>query len=381
MRARRPELPPTTGVVWSSSILDAVIAVAIAGGVGVGLTGVLMLLSGMSGLGDVMNSSGLRLLFVTAVTAAAFSALLGPAFTSVHLARMRMYDGAVAGSAELRNAVEFRGQATATPFFPLQVSLFCVAGFAATMAIVFGILWSQGPVFRAVTLGCIALVVVLLLAVLVTRNRTHGPVAATIAALPKGAVGVHGPATVILRDDRTSRSVLRERDRRRRTPLHPLWVIVGWCLVAGIVVTGAAGLLRDTIGRAPLTVAWLFLAACVVALIVLHLADWLELTRLPRRLRGPAPTDAEQERGHSLTIDLRGHAVTTMAVWTLVALFAVGVELPGVGAPVVLALWLLGMILLLWLRARLERIGPALREEFGYDVPMEIPSDGNSNPG
>ncbi|MDR2999066.1 MAG: hypothetical protein LBU78_13210 [Microbacterium sp.] len=379
MSRRRPELPPSTGVVWSSSILDAVIAVAIAGGVGVGLTALLMLLGGMSGMGDAMNATALRLLLVTGVTAAVFSALLGPAFSAAHFARMRMYDGASAGSAELRNAVEFRGQATATPFFPLQVSLFCVAGFTAITAIVFGILWSQGLVYRVVTLGCIALVVFLLLAVLITRLITRGRVAAAIAALPKGAVGVHGPARVLLSDDKTSRSLLRERDRRLRTPLHRVWVVVGWCSIAGIVVTAAAGLLRDMTGRAPLTVAWLVLAACVVALIVLHLADWVELARLPRRLRGPAPTDAEQERGRSLTIDLRGHAVTTMAVWTLVALFAVGVAWPVV--PGIVILWMLGMILLVWLRARLERIGPGLREEFGYDVPMEIPSDGNSNPG
>ncbi|MFE6996208.1 hypothetical protein ACFVAE_09650 [Microbacterium sp. NPDC057659] len=369
MTRRRPELPPTTGVVWSSGILDAVIAVAIAGGVGVGLTGVLVLLGGLSGAGDTMNAAGLRLLLITAVTVAVFLVLLGPAFTAAHFARMRMYDGAVAGSAELRNAVEFRGQATATPFFPLQVSLFCVAGFAAIMAIVFAILWSQGPVFPALAVGCFALVVVLLLAVLVTRSLTRGRIAARAAALPKGAVGVHGQAAVLLPDDRTGRARLAERDRRLRTPLDRASRAMVWCLVTGIVLTGAAGALRDTIGGVPVAVAWLLLAACAATLLVLHLARWVQLSRLPQRLRGPSPTDAEKERGRSLTNDLRTQAVTTMAVWTVIALLAAGVA-----GPLVLVLWLLGLALLVWLRARLERIGPALRDEFGYDVPMEIPT-------
>ncbi|MFE6735939.1 hypothetical protein [Microbacterium sp. NPDC057650] len=369
MTRRRPELPPTTGVVWSSSILDAVIAGAIAGGLGVGLTGVLMLLGGLSGAGASMNAAGLRLLLIAAVTVAVFLVLLGPAFTAAHLARMRMYDGAAAGSAELRNAVEFRGQATATPLFPLQVSLFCVAGFAATMAIVCGVLWSQAPVFPVLALGGIALVIVLLLAVLVARALTRGRIAAQVAGLPKGAGGVHGPATVYLPDDKASRNRLAERDRRLRTPLDRASRAAVWCLVAALVITGAAGALRDTIGGVPLTVAWLLLAVCVATLLVLHAARWVQLSRLPQRLRGPSPTDAEKERGRSLTIDLRRQAVATMAAWTLVALFAAGVAGPGI-----LILWLLGMLLLVWLRTRLERIGPALREEFGYDVPMEIPT-------
>ncbi|HWU29289.1 MAG TPA: hypothetical protein VN041_09400, partial [Microbacterium sp.] len=130
-------------------------------------------------------------------------------------------------------------------------------------------------------------------------------------------------------------------------------------------------------------------AACVVALIALHLARWTQLTRLPGVLRG-SPTEVEQERGRSLTRDLRGQMLATMTLWSLAAFASMGLVLGEdvvatssgrtLGLLGILVLWVAGLSLLTWLRVRLERLGPLLREEFGYDVPVRTAS-GDSSPG
>ena len=130
MARRGAELPPTARMAWSRSIADAVIAAASAGGIGIALSCVIMLIAALGGASDALQPIALGILAVSAIAAALFSALLGPALAAVNLARMRIYRGAAPGSAPLRNAVEFRGQASSSPLFPLQVTLVCVAGAA-----------------------------------------------------------------------------------------------------------------------------------------------------------------------------------------------------------------------------------------------------------
>lgn len=97
MARRGAELPPTARMVWSRSIADAVIAAASAGGVGIALSCVIMLLAALGGASDALQPIGLGILAVSAGAAALFPALLGPAFAAVNLARMHMYRGAAPG--------------------------------------------------------------------------------------------------------------------------------------------------------------------------------------------------------------------------------------------------------------------------------------------
>jgi len=392
MARRGAERPPTARMAWSRSIADAVIAAASAGGIGVALSCVIMLIAALGGASDALQSIGLGILAVSAITAALFSALLGPALAAVNLARMRMYLGAAPGAAPLRNAVEFRGQAISSPLFPLQVTLVCVAGAGALAAIVSGILWAQEPdaVYRDVTLSSAALVVLTVLGVLVCRGITRNRVAPVLADLPAGSVGQRDAEETILPDTRENRRLLAARARRTSTPLDNARSVAGWCLAAAVVGVGATARLGHDPAWSWLAIATAVLAAaCVVALIALHLARWTQLTRLPGVLRG-SPTEVEQERGRSLTRDLRGQMLATMTLWSLAAFASMGLVLGEdvvatssgrtLGLLGILVLWVAGLSLLTWLRVRLERLGPLLREEFGYDVPVRTAS-GDSSPG
>ncbi|MGN7977933.1 hypothetical protein ACTJJ4_10190 [Microbacterium sp. 22195] len=392
MARRGAELPPTARMAWSRSIADAVIAAASAGGIGIALSCVIMLIAALGGASDALQPIALGILAVSAIAAALFSALLGPALAAVNLARMRMYLGAVPGSGPLRNAVEFRGQASSAPLFPLQVTLVCVAGAGALAAVVSGILWSQEPdaAYRGATLCCIALVVLAVLGVLICRGITRSRIASVLADLPAGSVGQRDADETILADTRENRRLLAARARRLSTPLDRARSAAGWCLAAAVVGVGATGRLRHDPIWSWLAVATAVLAAaCVAALIALHLARWTQLTRLPGVLRG-SPTDAERERGRSLTRDLRDQMMATMILWSLTAFAGMGLVLGGdvaaassgraLGLLGILALWAAGLSLLTWLRLRLERLGPLLREEFGYDVPVRTAS-GDSSPG
>ena len=392
MARRGAERPPTARMAWSRSIADAVIAAASAGGIGVALSCVIMLIAALGGSPDALQPIGLGILAVSAITAALFSALLGPVLAAVNLARMRMYLGAVPGSASLRNAVEFRGQASSSPLFPLQVTLVCVAGAGALAAIVSGILWAQQPdaVYRDATLCCIGLVVLAVLGVLICRGMTRNRLAPVLSDLPAGSVGQRDADETILADTRENRRLLAARARRRSTPLDNARSVAGWCLAAAVVGVGATARLGHDPAWSWLAIATAVLAAaCVVALIALHLAGWTQLTRLPGVLRG-SPTEVEQERGRSLTRDLRGQMLATMTLWSLAAFASMGLVLGEdvvatssgrtLGLLGILVLWVAGLSLLTWLRVRLERLGPLLREEFGYDVPVRTAS-GDSSPG
>jgi len=392
MARRGAELPPTARMAWSRSIADAVIAAASAGGIGVALSCAIMIIAALRGASDTLQPIGLGILAVSAVAAALFSALLGPALAAVNLARMRMYLGAVPGSASLRNAVEFRGQASSSPLFPLQVTLVCVAGAGALAAIVSGILWAQEPdaVYRDATLCCIGLVVLTVLGVLICRGMTRNCLAPVLSDLPAGSVGQRDAEETILSDTRENRRLLAARARRTSTPLDNARSVAGWCLAAAVVGVGATARLGHDPAWSWLAIATAVLAAaCVVALIALHLARWTQLTRLPGVLRG-SPTEVEQERGRSLTRDLRGQMLATMTLWSLAAFASMGLVLGEdvvatssgrtLGLLGILVLWVAGLSLLTWLRVRLERLGPLLREEFGYDVPVRTAS-GDSSPG
>jgi len=392
MARRGAELPPTARMVWSRSIADAVIAAASAGGIGIALSCVIMLLAALGGASDGLQAIGLGILAVSAGAAALFSALLGPAFAAVNLVRMRMYLGAAPGSAPLRKAVEFRGQASSSPLFPLQVTLVCLAGAGALAAMVSGILWAQEPdaVYRDATLCCSGLVVLAVLGVLVCRGITRNRLAPVLADLPAGAVGQRDADETILADTRENRRLLAARARRVSTPLDNARSVAGWCLAAAVVGIGATARLGHEPAWSWLAIATVVLAAvCVVALIVLHLARWTQLTRLPAVLRG-SPTEVEQERGRSLTRDLRDQMLATMILWSLAAFAGMGLVLGEdvvatssgrtLGLLGILVLWVAGLSLLTWLRVRLERLGPLLREEFGYDVPVRTAS-GDSSPG
>ncbi|HWU28126.1 MAG TPA: hypothetical protein VN041_03415, partial [Microbacterium sp.] len=232
MARRGAELPPTARMAWSRSIADAVIAAASAGGIGVALSCAIMIIAALRGASDTLQPIGLGILAVSAVAAALFSALLGPALAAVNLARMRMYLGAVPGSASLRNAVEFRGQASSSPLFPLQVTLVCVAGAGALAAIVSGILWAQEPdaVYRDATLCCIGLVVLTVLGVLICRGMTRNCLAPVLSDLPAGSVGQRDAEETILSDTRENRRLLAARARRTSTPLDNARSVAGWCL-------------------------------------------------------------------------------------------------------------------------------------------------------
>jgi hypothetical protein len=305
---------------------------------------------------------------------------------------MRMYREAVPGSTPLRNAIVFRGQATTSPLFPLQVNLVCIAGAAALAGTVEGILWGQesDAVHRDLTLVCIAIVALALIGVLICRRITRRRVAEILAALPAGSVGQREAEEVILPDTRENRRRIAADARRLRTPLDRARAVVGWCLLAGLLGIGAAGVLRRDLPWLAV-VAVVLVAAGIVALLLLHLARWVQLTRLPGVLRA-SPADAEQERGRALTRDLRDQMRTTMILWTLTAVVVAGAEsgremlgsgagqMIGISPGVVALVWLSGIAILTWLRVRLERLGPALREEFGYDVPVRTAS-GDSSPG
>ncbi|GAA2872800.1 hypothetical protein [Microbacterium arabinogalactanolyticum] len=392
MARRGAELPPTARMVWSRSIADAVIAAASAGGIGIALSCVIMLLAVVGGASDGLQPIGLSILAVSAGAAALFSAMLGPAFAAVNLARMRMYRGAAPGSVPLRNAVEFRGQATSSSLFPLEVTLVCVAGAGALAAIVSGILWAQEPdaVYRDAMLCCTGFVVLAVLGVLICRGITRHRLAPVLAGLPAGAVGQRDADETILADTRENRRLLAARARRVSTPLDNARSAAGWCLAAAVVGVGATARLRHEPAWSWLAIAAAVLAAvCVVALIVLHLARWIQLTRLPGVLRG-SPTEVEQERGRSLTRDLRDQMLATMILWSLAAYAGMGLVRGEdvvatssgrtLGLLGILILWVAGLSLLTWLRVRLERLGPLLREEFGYDVPVRTAS-GDSSPG
>jgi hypothetical protein len=79
-----------------------------------------------------------------------------------------------------------------------------------------------------------------------------------------------------------------------------------------------------------------------------------------------------------------------MILWSLAAFAGMGLVLGEdvvatssgrtLGLMGILVLWVAGLSLLTWLRVRLERLGPLLREEFGYDVRVRTASD-DSSPG
>jgi hypothetical protein len=101
-------------------------------------------------------------------------------------------------------------------------------------------------------------------------------------------------------------------------------------------------------------------------------------------------SDALQPIGLSILAVVPAPPLATMILWSLAAFAGMGLVLGEdvvatssgrtLGLMGILVLWVVGLSLLTWLRVRLERLGPLLREEFGYDVRVRTAS-GDSSPG
>lgn len=403
---RGQEAAPTTGVAWARSAVDATIAVASAGGIGIGLIAITMLVlvigyPGLAENADITRGS-LHLLGVSAATVALFSVLLGPAFTVHALALIRMYRGLPAKSIELRKVIEFRGQVSRQPLFPLMVSLVCV-GFAAALAaipaVIIGIEYAQrgddpetarsAILLFGATAACGAVVIASLVGVLICRRFQKTRLSSTLGALPAQAVGHAGPRRQRVRgDDKPKLTQLTADNRRLRTGTGRIQVVgflalaiglLGICLTGSIRAspeTASTGLALLANGAELLTV------VSTALLLAVHIARWVELLHLPERIRRhhPAASALDRRRARALTSDLQAQMWQSLMLWSLLGIALAGLFL-AYGGPLQFALgvliWWLGLTVLVYLRVRLERSGPILREEFGYEIPVEV-STGDS---
>lgn len=399
--SRGPEALPTTGVAWTRSIVDATIAVVSGGGFGIGLLAIAMLViaTGYPALRDTAEVTKLSLpvLGVSAATVTLFGALLGPAFTAHAIALMHMYRDLPAKSLELRNVVEFRGQVPRRQLFPLAVSLVCVGSATALAAIpaaLLGMEYSQrpydpdaarlAPMFFGATAACAIVVFATFAGVLLCRHIENTRLSAALQALPAQAVGHTGPHRQRVRgDDKPKLAQLAADSRRLRTGPQRMQAILFLALAVGLLGICLTGTVRAV--PEPVSPGWALLAngseLCTVTsaalLLAVHLVRWVELIQLPERIRrkGQGVSATDRRRAGALTSDLRAQMQQSMALWSLLGIALTGLSFAQGSAlhfALVITAWSLGIAALIYLRVRLERNGPALREEFGYEIPVEV---------